>query len=48
MSFLESCKTKTGDSLKQVKSQGLEGKVPKRRQENLGSSLFRIAYKKKL
>ena len=29
MSFLESCKTKTGDSLKQVKSQGLEARVQK-------------------
>ena len=48
-SFSGSYETDIGDSLKQVKSQGLEqARVQKKLQENLGSSLFRIVYKKKL
>ena len=49
MSFLVSYKTEISDSLKQVESQqGLEDKGLKKQQENLGPSLFRIAYNKKL
>ena len=52
MSFLGSYKTEIGNSLKQIESQGLEGKGQKKnkkkRQENLEPSPFRIAYKKKL
>ena len=50
MSFLGSYKTEIGSSLKQIESQGLEGKgqkKKKKRQENLGPSPFRMAYKKK-
>ena len=52
MSFLGSYKTEIGNSLKQIETQGLEGKGPKKNQkkwqENLEPSPFRIAYKKKL
>ena len=51
MSFLGSYKIEIGNSLQQIESQGLEGKGPKKkkkRQEILGPSQFRIAYKKKL
>ena len=47
-SLLGSYKTQISNSLKQVKSQGLEGKDKKKQQENLGPSLFQIAHNKKL
>ena len=46
MSFLGSYKTKIGNSLKQVESQSLVGKGPKKRQENLGPSPFRIVLRR--
>ena len=46
MSFLGSYKTKIGNSLKQVESQSLVGKGPKKRQENQGPSPFGIVLRR--